>query len=343
MNKQYTPIQIIGTQRSGSNLLRLMINELEGVVAPHPPHILKTFIPLLGQYGDLSDAPNFRQLVEDACRLVETNPVVWENVALDREQIFAQSTNRNLIEIFKSIYEQMAAANGANFWCCKSMANVSYADQFESNGLKPLYIRLVRDGRDVAASFKKVAVGEKHSYHLAKYWNNLQQKSEDLVGNVGADRAITIRYEDLIHEPEQAMRQICAFLGLPYSDQVFNYFQSEESKHTAASGFMWSNVTQPILKNNTQKYKSVLTEKEVEIFESIAGQMLIKNRYTVNGNKPLIFSAEEIREFEIENERLKKETLKQEHLKIDLQKRAAQEALVEEIKARKVMQMAELA
>lgn len=343
MNNNYTPIQIIGTQRSGSNLLRLMINELDGVIAPHPPHLLKTFMPLLGQYGDLSDEQNFRQLIEDACRLVETNPVVWENVSLNRNKIFNQSSNRNLIEIFKSIYEQMAMANGATFWCCKSMANVNFAEQMESNGLKPLYIRLVRDGRDVAASFKKVAVGEKHSYHLAKYWNNLQRKSEDLVNRVGVNRAITIRYEDLIQEPEQVMRQICTFLGLPFSDQVFNYFQSEESKHTAASGFMWSNVTQPILRNNTQKYKSVLTEWEIKIFESIAGQMLMKNGYTVDVEDPLIFSPEEIKEFEIQNERLKKETLSQEHLKIDLQKRAAQQALVEEIKGRIVLNLAESA
>ena len=38
--------QFIGTQRSGSNLLRLMLNQLEGIYAPHPPHILKTFYPL---------------------------------------------------------------------------------------------------------------------------------------------------------------------------------------------------------------------------------------------------------------------------------------------------------
>ena len=35
--------QLIGTQRSGSNLFRLMLNEFDEVFAPHPPHILETF------------------------------------------------------------------------------------------------------------------------------------------------------------------------------------------------------------------------------------------------------------------------------------------------------------
>ncbi|WP_420579670.1 sulfotransferase family protein [Reichenbachiella sp.] len=336
MNKTYTPIQIIGTQRSGSNLLRLMINELQGVVAPHPPHILKTFMPMMNQYGDLSVDEKFSQLVDDVCRLVETNPVVWEKVNLDREQIFRSAKQRSLVEVFIQVYEQMASANEADFWCCKSMANVKYVDQMERHGLNPLFIRLVRDGRDVAASFKKVAVGEKHIYHLATYWKELQEKSEKLVNRLGSGRALTIKYEDLIEKPEEVMSLVCAFLGIPYSNQIFNYFKSEESKHTAASGYMWANVTQPILKNNTQKYKAILTTEEVSIFESIAGQMLEKNGYAVSHCEPQDFSIDQVEAFDIENEKLKRSTLQQEHLKVDLQKRAVQEALVEEIKARKM-------
>ena len=33
-------IFMIGTQRSGSNLLRLMVNQAPDIAAPHPPHIL---------------------------------------------------------------------------------------------------------------------------------------------------------------------------------------------------------------------------------------------------------------------------------------------------------------
>ena len=46
-------IQLIGTQRSGSNLLRLMLNQLDEICAPHPPHILSVFLPILSKYGNL--------------------------------------------------------------------------------------------------------------------------------------------------------------------------------------------------------------------------------------------------------------------------------------------------
>ena len=44
---------MIGTQRSGSNLLRLMLNQQPAIASPHPPHILERFMPLLPLYGNL--------------------------------------------------------------------------------------------------------------------------------------------------------------------------------------------------------------------------------------------------------------------------------------------------
>ncbi len=49
------PVVIIGTQRSGSNPLRLMRNLFPGIAAPHPPRIMASMAPLRSRYGDLAD------------------------------------------------------------------------------------------------------------------------------------------------------------------------------------------------------------------------------------------------------------------------------------------------
>ena len=54
MKEKIQGIQMIGTQRSGSNLLRVMLDAVDQITAPHPPHILQRFIPLLDKYGDLN-------------------------------------------------------------------------------------------------------------------------------------------------------------------------------------------------------------------------------------------------------------------------------------------------
>lgn len=330
-----TPIQIIGTQRSGSNLLRVMLNELPEISAPHPPHILKTFMPIIAKYSDLNNQDNFRLLVDDVCRLIETNPVEWENLKLDREEVISRCDNPSLIQIFRAVYELMAEANHAKYWCCKSMDNAYFSDEMESEGVHAYYIHLVRDGRDVATSFKRVAVGEKHIYHLATKWKSDQQSSAKVVKKYGPERAMVIRYEDLLEDPEQVLRSICDFIGVSFSTKVFDYFKSSEGQHTAASGFMWHNLTSPILKGNTRKFETFLSEEEIELFEHLAGNELESYNYELIGKNAIILNDEMITQFDEINERLKKEIRNQSHLKIDLEKRRDQENLIEEIKGRK--------
>ncbi len=38
---------MVGEQRSGSNLLRIMLGQADEIAAPHPPHILQRMMPLL--------------------------------------------------------------------------------------------------------------------------------------------------------------------------------------------------------------------------------------------------------------------------------------------------------
>ena len=146
-------IQMIGTQRSGSNLLRVMLDGIREIAAPHPPHILQRFLPLLPKYGDLTDQSNFYRLAQDVCELVTVNPVPWEGITIRADEVVAACRQQTLYELFRVIYESAARQTGASFWLCKSMKNMLYAEGIESTGISPYYIYLYRDGSDVALSF----------------------------------------------------------------------------------------------------------------------------------------------------------------------------------------------
>ncbi|MBX2957688.1 MAG: sulfotransferase [Cyclobacteriaceae bacterium] len=267
-------IQFIGTQRSGSNLLRVMLNQLPEIYAPHPPHILKTFFPLLHLYGNLHDQENFTQLVSDVCDWVNNNPVTWEGAQLNWMDIQRLCKKNDLISIFHAIYELKAKEFHAEFWCCKSMESVYYVDELEKSVNRPFYIYLYRDGRDVALSFKKAIVGPKHMYMLATKWRAEQELSLNFIKTIPESRYISICYEDFIHEPDKVIHKLCSKLGIPFSDIVFDFFNSKESRKTANSGLMWKNVSNPIIQNNFNKFVKELTVDEIILFEYLAGDML---------------------------------------------------------------------
>ena len=336
MKKEYKYIQIIGTQRSGSNLLRLMLNQLPEIVAPHPPHILQNFLPIVAKYGDLKMDDNYRQLIEDVCRFVELNPVPWTGVDLIREDIFSYSKKRSVYEIFKLIYEAYANSKNGSIWCCKSMTNINYANELEKSKFRPFYIYLYRDGRDVALSFKKAIVGEKHIFHLAKKWKHDQELSLNFLESIDDSRKYKLSYEELIKTPDKYLKQICKKLNIDFDRSMLTYYDSDESRVTATSGEMWVNLQKPIIKSNTNKYRKGLSVEEIKLFESVAKDTMKKlgylPDYCKNGHNYDI-KQEQIALYGVENEHLKFEARKRAR-KTDLEKRKLQTTFLNEVISR---------
>lgn len=331
-----TPVFMIGTQRSGSNLLRLMLNQLDAISSPHPAHILDRLSPLMGNYGDLNEMNNFKQLVDDVCLLVELNPVPWEGVTLDREDVLSRCKNRSLMAVYGAVYDICAEAQNAKTWCCKSLANIKYSDDIEAYFEGPKYIYLYRDGRDVALSFKKAVVGEKHIYNIAKGWAATQRVAIKLRENISNDRLFSVSYEELTAEPEKTARALCKFLGVDYTSKMLDYHVTNEAKNASQSSELWSNVTKPVDSNNTRKFIKELSVDEIKIFESIAGDVLDSLGYEreyIKKGQELVFSEADITKFNEENELAKQKFLDNVD-KEDMERRNQQAKLLNDIKSR---------
>jgi len=331
------PIFIIGIQRSGSNLLRLMLNQLPEVAAPHPPHILQRIMPLMPEYGELGDDGAFRTLVDDVCRLVELNPVPWEGVTFDRADVARRCTDRSLLAVHRAVYDIYAEAHEARTWCTKSLANIKYMADIEAFYRKKVsYIYLYRDGRDVALSFRKAVVGEKHFYHIASEWASSQEIALAWRRKIEPERFLSVNYEDLTGNPEATAKRVCAFLGVEYVPSMLDFHRAEEAKRTAASSDLWINVVNPVMKDNTKKFLREMKAEDIKIIESVAGPVLDAlgyERVLVKPGKEIAFTDEQIAAFDAENKRLKDEKRKLVD-PADLMRRDLQAGLLKEIQAR---------
>jgi len=331
------PIFMIGTQRSGSNLLRLMLNQLTEIASPHPPHIFERIYPLLDSYGDLENDRNFTQLVDDVCKLIEFNPVEWQDVNLNRKDIISRcNEDRSLAAVYKAVYDKYAKVHGAKTWCCKSLVNIHYIDIIEEYFDHPSYIYLYRDGRDVALSFQKAVVGEKHIYNIAQDWTQTQEKAIELMGRIGTERVFCISYEELTNNTREGAKNLCKFLGVEYTDSMMDFYKTSEARNAASSSKLWGNVTNPVMSNNSGKYKTEMPEDEIRIFESVAGHVLDKlgyKRELIKQGKEKIFTKSDIESFNHLNNLKKSEitTIVDKH---DIKRRERQSLLINEIKSR---------
>lgn len=270
---------MIGTQRSGSNLLRLMVNQAPTIAAPHPPHILERFTPLLPAYGNLQEEANFVRLIDDVVRLVEVNPVSW-GVTFDRNDIRRRCRDNSLVAVFGSVMDRMAESHGKPDWMCKSLANVHFLPEVERYfGEEARYLYLYRDGRDVCLSFLKAVVGEKTAYHVARQWDIEQQLALDCGRRVPSSQFLALSYEELTSNPESTLQLLCRWLGIEFSPAMLDFHASEEANKTAASGKLWENVKKPVMATNTKKWLAGMTRDQIIDFESVAGRSLTQLGY----------------------------------------------------------------
>lgn len=281
------PVFIIGTERSGTNLLRLMLNAHSNIAVPHPPHIMKFFSPLLPLYGDLKDDRNFRQLIADVCRMVELHPYPWE-IRPDRTEVFLKAKERNLLNVYFEVYNQYLGYTGRKRWACKSTFMIEHVEQIRRYYPRASFIYMVRDGRDVAVSAKSSIFNNYHVFYSAQRWKREQEMGLSWLSVLPPDRIMLLKYEDLISDPRSMTKAMCEFLGEEFEEGMLEYHRSAEARKSGGLSVSWENTCRPVMRGNSGKFLRHLEAKEIRLFEAIACDELQRLGY------PLTCSREEL-------------------------------------------------
>lgn len=299
---------MVGERRSGSNLLRLMLNKSGKFSTPHAPSILlEKMMPLLGVYGDLKIEDNFLNLIEYACKFVELDPVKGEYLKFDRADIRFHCRENTLIAIFGAIMSAYAKIDKVNSWLCKSMQNIRWASAIDKYFDNTKYVFLYRDGRDTALSFKRAPIGEKHTYFIAQQWSELQQLCLSHKEKIGESKFFSVCYEQLIREPKSILIDLCKFLEIEFKEDMLSFYKGEEVSRIATSSELWKNISSPVISSNSGKYKKEMPKEDIKIFESVAGDVLDKLNYhrdLIKLGNEIKFSKKEIDLFQKENQLL---------------------------------------
>ncbi len=295
---------IIGTQRSGSNLLRLMLNAHPKISAPHPPHILSNFFPVIHSYGSLQIPANFSALAADVCEFVKLNRVPWINGIPDPSTLISLCEEPDLFHLFYSLLYYKAKTEGKSYFVNKSMSDYSFAKQFEQRGIKALYIHLVRNGKANAHSFMNSPIGDKHPYILGKNWAQDQEACLKLEDEIPAERFIRVKYEELLGDPKSTLVKICNKVDLEFDENMIRYHETEEAIITAQAGPLWKHV---INKPMTEKIDSskLLSAENCCLFEAAASETLKKMGYTTDCKLPMHKDNIDEDTFDIENKLMK--------------------------------------
>ena len=248
------PVFLVGTTRSGTTVLSLM----------------------LGSHPDLADLGEFewpwdfqtdqdRPDLDAYHRWLETNRHFnHHSLETDRALPFE--------DLVRSFLEQMWEGADPEH---SSGAVVTQVHRHYEKALRlwpnARFIHIVRDGRDVCASWLKFAwLG--NGYQAGHVWKAAIQEWREAQAHIDPANMIEIRFENLIQNVEPELERLCTFLGRDYDDAMLRYHENS--------------TYSPIDPNQAGKWQTGLDQRDLRLFESVAGDELESQGYARSDAPP---------------------------------------------------------
>ena len=272
---QTSPFFIFGCPRSGTSLLSAMLGMHPNLAVPYESHLYSCVYPTVSRFTDLAH-PHTRALL--VTEILRTEHIRRWSPAPSLTGTLDAITRYDFHGIVDGLLGAWASSQGKSRWGEKTPQHTLHWRTILPGFARVQVVHLVRDGRDVALSYRKAFFGPKHVYALAHRWQQYLAAAEQARAFLGEKAFLQVHYEDLLATPEQELRRICDFLGEEYSPVMLAYYQQD--KVLKCDQRNATNLRRPVLSDNTGKWRSHMTGRELRIFEALAGDSLERYGYT---------------------------------------------------------------
>jgi len=278
------PFFVVGFQRSGTTLLRVMLDNHPDIAVPlDTTGLWSRMESELARFGDLDSTEGASRLVR--ALLAEERIRLWE-VPLTVETALTAGRGRGYPGILDACYLAYARLKGKKIWGDKDPGNMLRIPTLLRWFLDARFLHIIRDGRDACLSQLKQDFGFDDCLPCAEAWREQVWWVRNIGQVMGPARYFELRYEDLTEDAECWLRRICDFLGLSYSPAMLNYHQRVEHSVPESKRHLWPLLAEPPKAENSFRWKAEMSGSLRIAFEKRAGQVLRELRYETLAGHP---------------------------------------------------------
>lgn len=260
------PIFLVGAERSGTTVLRLMLDN-------HPQ--IAWCYEFEYAVDKVSDEGNFPSL-DDYYKWLETHRIFQDTgFAIDRSLSYLQLCHSFLVQKRDQVGKGIVGATVHHHF-----------DRLLSIFPDARFIHLIRDGRDVARSC--IGMGwAGNVYTGVERWIEAESLWDKLSQSISPERQIEVTYETLIAKPIETLTQLCNFMGVPYDEAMLSYAQTTTY-----------DLPDPSL---IGQWRRKLPDLEIQLVESRIANRLVERGYELSGLPPLNVTPTMERQLKLQN------------------------------------------
>jgi hypothetical protein len=278
-----TPFFVLGAARSGTTMLRLMLNRHSRLAIPFESQFLRLILAELP-----ADRPLEPHEVARATDLVtgEKNFRTWHLAPEQvREQLLKLAPAR-LPVLVDALFRMEIAGSGKPRWGDKTPHY--YLCWRELMGLFPgsKLIHIVRDGRDVCRSLAKVGWHGPTDRDRAGYWSLRVEMAHAAARELGPERNFIIRYEDLVLETRATLESLCDFLVEAYEPEMLRFYEDASLHLSDIDGDVHGKLLRRPRPEDVGRWRREMPEADQIEFEALAGASLRLMSYPCRFSRP---------------------------------------------------------
>jgi len=261
---------VVGCHRSGTNLLYNNLLSAGGfaVYTGYVP-IYKMLIP---RFGTLAKIDNRRKIMETWLRSKGFRKSDLDPKELMSRALSAQTGG----DFIRAVMETIARNQSVDRWAVYDPDNLLYIPRIKSDIPEALFIHIIRDGRDIALSLKKMGGfrplpwdrGSRSLLATALYWEWMVRKGRQFGSHFPGDY-IEVHYEELVRNPRSTLATLGEFLQ---HDLDYERIQNAVGRLKSNSSFL--EEESQARANPVQRWKEKLSNHDIAALEALVGPCL---------------------------------------------------------------------
>jgi hypothetical protein len=269
------PIFIVGGPRSGTTLLRNMLNRHPAIAICRETEFFHWVYARRRTFGNLSDMRNRQRVVKAYLATRRIHRMKVDLQALE-ETLLREGASYQ--ELFLSLLRFFARVHGRRRCGEKTPHNALVAEMLCRWYPGASVFHLLRDPRDAVASMLRMPWAPGNVRSNARSWLQFNLAAWRLRNS---PRYLLVRYEQLVEQPEQELRRICAFVGEDYSPAMLT------PNWDPTADLPWFRRAEELVTTERLgKWREELTADQVALVEWYVGSHMQTFGYQAVGRRP---------------------------------------------------------
>jgi len=279
-----SPIFIVGANRSGTTLLRLILNAHPRLAVPEELNYFNPWI--VTHWRDAaSDRDAFHHRVHWYLH-EQMPPGAFGDVDLTEleDAIVTRASDYDWRGLYEGALAAWARHHGKGRWGEKTPGNLFYVDTLLAMFPEAQFIHLVRDPRAGVASMQKTSFFGNDAAINALNRRKYLREGLRRDATMPPEQWTRVRYEDLLTAPEDTLRRLCDVLGERYTPSMLTYYEDADRYMSSAAAQDYNrSARRPIDPSKAHSWRRDLPPSDVATIEAVCHTEMRALSYRLDG------------------------------------------------------------